>query len=64
MKSVEIEGIEGFYLRDIKKELGPERYKEFGEWFQGQTGAIDNKGMIVYKHDYERFLLGMEPAFY
>jgi hypothetical protein len=51
----------GYYLEDIKEQLGPERYEEFGKWYNGQTGAIHEGRLVVYQYDYERFLKHLPP---
>ena len=51
----------GYRVSDIKEQLGPERYEEFSRWFVGQTGGISSSGeLLIYEHDYERFLDGMD----
>lgn len=57
MKLIKTEDVSGYYIEDIEKELG-ERYKEFVEWFYGQTGTIFKGRLVVYKWDYDRFLRG------
>lgn len=50
---------QGFYLRDIEKNLGAEKFREFDEWIKGQT-VFKHKGKVcVYKWDFERFMAGL-----
>ena len=51
------EHFSGYLLADIAEKHGD----NFMKWFAGQTGAIHNGDLIVYKHDYERWLLGLAP---
>lgn len=51
---------EGYLLEDIEKELGKGAQK-FWDWFAGQTGAIHEGKLLVFKWDYERYLAGLPP---
>ena len=59
MKLITTDTYQGYYLEDIEKNLDAEKYKKFRDWFAGQTGAIHNGKLVVYKYDYERFLKGL-----
>ena len=61
MKLIKSSEFEGYYLDDIKEELGIEKYKKFLKWFVGQTGAIHEEKFLVYKWDWERYQKGSGP---
>ena len=51
----------GYRCTDIKDALGEQLFDDFSKWFTGQTGAISSKGeLLVYHHDLERFLNGLD----
>ena len=53
-----VEGL-GYRIENIEAELGPERFKKFQKWFNGQTGAVASDGrLLIYPHDYKAFLEG------
>lgn len=55
-----VEGM-GYKVTDIKDRLGPSLFEDFSKWFTGQTGAISRNGdLLVYHHDLERFLNGLD----
>ena len=56
------EGIKGYWLDDIEDALSPKRWKEFVDWFHGQTGAIVNGKLLVYEWDWEGFVRGLESG--
>lgn len=55
MPLIKSEGIEGYYMKDIKKELNKEEYKNFLNFMRGQTIAVINDEELVYKWDYDRY---------
>ena len=51
-----------FTIKEIKEILKPAEFKKFQKWFRGQTCEINKKGeLVVYKHDFIRFLQDKEP---
>lgn len=50
---------EGYYLDDLKKCLPADKFKQFSEWFNGQTGAIHEGKLVVYKWDFDQWLAGL-----
>lgn len=56
IKSTEDPQVQGYDIKDIEKLCTPEEYARFGDWFNGQTGAIIEGKFIVYKWDWDRFL--------
>lgn len=49
-----VRGYETNEVRDYMKSIG--RLEEWGNFFNGQTGAIIGKKFIIYSWDIERFL--------
>ena len=52
---IEDQGIKGYLLEDIKKNLG-EGFTRFTRWYEGKTGGIYQGKYYVMKDDYEQFL--------
>lgn len=50
--------IEGYDIEDIKKNVGKGTLKAFNEWYIGSTGAIIDDKFIVYKWDWDNFIVG------
>lgn len=55
LKLIKTDSYEGYYAEDIKAALTPEEFKKFGDWFAGQTGAIHDGKLLVYKWDWDRY---------
>jgi len=53
MKLIKEKEIEGYFIKDIKKTLNKESYKDFKNWMAGKTVAIIRGKQLVYKWDYE-----------
>lgn len=58
MNLIKTPDYEGYLLEDIEKE---EDAQKFRDWFAGQTGAIHEGKLLVYKWDWERYLAGLLP---
>jgi hypothetical protein len=52
----------GYAVEDISAALDEGDWEIFQRWFNGQTGAISERGqLIVYAYDWERFVNGFAP---
>lgn len=56
MKLVKTPDLQGYYYEEIVK-----KYPEFKKYFIGQTVGMYKGKFVVYKHDFDRFLEGLEP---
>ena len=53
MKLIEVHGIKCYTNREIKNTLTKDKYRDFCEWHNGQTGIINDKGeFCVYEDDF------------
>lgn len=53
--------VEGYMLSNIKKNLHPKQWVQFQLWISGQTVAEYKNELLVYSHDFERFMRGFPP---
>ena len=51
MKVTTIQGVKIYTWKDLKKELGEERYKDFSKWLTGQTCLLEG----AYTWDYDQW---------
>lgn len=56
LKLVKTKEYAGYYLDDIRSVLTSPNYQKFTKWFEGQTGAIHNKKLLIYQWDFDKFL--------
>ena len=61
MKLIDRDGVKGYLLNDIKKELTKKEYKSFKEFMRGQTVMIVDNDQLVYKWDFDRWKEGLQP---
>lgn len=61
LKITKVDGIDGYRLGNIQECLEPEKYRKLRSWLIGQTVGDYRHEPVVYVHDYERFLRGLDP---
>lgn len=49
---------QGYYLDDLKEQLGKRRFEDLTEWLRGQTIFMNKGKACIYRWDYERFVQG------
>lgn len=60
MNLIKTNSYSGYLLEDIKGYLSKNEFEKFQKWFYGQTGVIHEGKLLVYKLDYDRFILNLD----
>jgi len=65
MKLIKHKNYKGYLIKQIRRKYlrkgKKEEWERFSRWMEGQTGALYKGDLVVYKHDYDRFLAGARP---
>ncbi len=59
MELIKTEHYEGYYVEEVieyVKTIG--KLEDWNHWFIGQTGAIHEGKLVIYKWDFDRFMEG------
>lgn len=56
------QGVNGYFMSNIRKAMSQSQLKKFGPWISGQTVMMKGSDTFIYRSDMERFLKGLEPS--
>lgn len=62
LKLTTFQGMDGYFLSNIRKAMSPSQLNRFGSWVSGQTVMMRGDDVFIYQSDMERFLNGLESA--